>query len=47
MIYYLIAVLFHCNLILETVALFVCVCVTQIFIVDGSSGFSEVGHFSK
>lgn len=45
MIYYLIVVLFHCSLILETVALFVCV--TQIFIVDGSFGFSEVGHFSK
>lgn len=25
----------------------VCVCVTQIFIVDGTFGFSEVGHFSK
>lgn len=45
MIYYLIVVLFHCILILEMVALLVCV--TQIFIVDGSLGFSEVGHFSK
>lgn len=45
MIFYVIVVLFHCILILEIVAVFVCV--TQLFIVDGSLGFSEVGHFSK